>query len=149
MPASVTRWDPFADLPDLRGGIDRILNDWFEGRGRARVPEVDVVRDDGHLIVRADLPGIEPEEVKIEIENGMLTVSGQHEDSSEEKRGDYLRRERRTGSFMRTLPLPQGVEPKEVTATTKDGVVEVTIPLPPAATKEKVTITPTEMKAAA
>ncbi len=143
MPGSVTRWDPFSDLSELRGGIDRVMNDWFDGRGRARMPEVDVVRDDGHLVVRADLPGIKPEEVKIEIENGMLTVSGHHEESSEEKRRHYLRRERRTGSFARSLPLPDGVEPADVTATTKDGVVEVTVPLPPTAPKEKITITPT------
>lgn len=142
MPGSVTRWDPFSDLSDLRGGIDRVFTDWFDVRGRARMPEVDIVRDNGNLVVRADLPGIKPEEVKIEIENGILTVSGHHEDSSEEKRGHYLRRERRTGSFTRSLPLPEGVEPADVTATTKDGVVEVKMPMPPTATKEKITITP-------
>jgi HSP20 family protein len=119
------------------------MNDWFDVRGRARIPEVDVVRDNGHLVIRADLPGIKPEEVKIEIENGMLTVSGHHEERSEEKRGHYLRRERRTGAFTRSLPLPDGVEPADVTATTKDGVVEVTLPMPPTAAKEKITITPT------
>jgi HSP20 family protein len=143
MAGSVTRWDPFSDLSDLRGGIDRVMNDWFDGRGRARMPEVDVVRDDGHLVVRADLPGIKPEEVNIEIENGMLTVSGHHEESSEERRRHYLRRERRTGTFTRSLPLPEGVKPGDVTATTKDGVLEVILPLPPEAVKEKITITPT------
>lgn len=143
MPGSVTRWDPFSDLSDLRGGLDRVLNDWFDGRGRSRMPEVDVMREDGNLLVRADLPGIKPEEVQIEIENGMLTVSGQHEETSEEKHRHYLRHERRSGSFSRALPLPEGVEPSAVTATIRDGVVEVRIPLPEAAAKEKITITPT------
>ena len=143
MPGSVTRRDPFPDLPDLRGGIDRVLNDWLDGRGRGRMPEVDVVRENGDLLVRADLPGIKPEEVKIEIEEGMLTVSGQHDESSEERHRHYLRRERRSGAFYRSLPLPEGVNPADVKATTKDGVVEVTIPLPAATAKEKITITPT------
>ncbi len=143
MPGSVTRWESFPELSDLRGGIDRLLGDLLDGRGRGRMPEVDVVREEGNLLVRADLPGIRPEEVRIEIDQGMLTVAGQHEETSEDKRRHYLRRERHSGAFYRSLPLPEGVDPADVRATTRDGVVEVMIPLPAASTKEKITITPT------
>ena len=94
-------------------------------------------------MVRADIPGIKPEEVKIEVEDDILTVSGQHEERKEEKdENDYLRRERRYGSFVRSLALPAGVEAKKIKAKTHDGVVEVTIPLPKEE-KQTVTITPT------
>jgi HSP20 family protein len=93
--------------------------------------------------VRADVPGIKPEEVKIEVEDDILTVSGEHEEHKEAKDKHFVRRERRYGSFSRSMALPPGVEAKSIKAKTHDGVVEVTIPLPKEAKKETVTITPT------
>jgi HSP20 family protein len=109
-------------------------------RQRAWRPAVDVVRDDGNLVIRADVPGIKPEEVKVEVEDDILTVSGQHEERKEEKDKDYLRRERRYGSFSRSMALPAGVDPKRIKATTHDGVVEVTIPLPKEPEKKKIEV---------
>jgi HSP20 family protein len=139
----MTRWEPFAELAELRSRFDRAFDDWFDGGGRARTPAIDVVREDGHLVVHADLPGIRPEEVKIEVEDDILTVFGEHRESKEEKDRDYVRRERRYGSFYRSMALPAGVDPKTIVAKTRDGVVEVTIPLPTEVKKETVTITPT------
>ena len=73
----------------------------------------------------------------------MLTVSGEHEERKEEKDKDFVRRERRYGSFYRSMALPAGVEAKKIKAKTHDGVLEVTIPLPKEAKKEAVQITPT------
>jgi HSP20 family protein len=142
MPGTLTRWDPFAELSELRTRFDRML-DQFDGRERVWTPAIDVVRDDGNLVVHAELPGIKPEEVKIEVEDDILTVSGEHEERREEKDKQYVRRERRYGSFSRSMALPPGVDAKKITAKTHDGVVEVTIPLPKEATKETVNITPT------
>jgi HSP20 family protein len=86
---------------------------------------------------------VKPEEVKIEVEDDILTVSGEHEEHKEEKDKHYVRRERRYGSLSRSMVLPPGVEAKNIEAKTHDGVVEVTIPLPKAGKKETVTITPT------
>jgi len=143
MPGTLTRWDPFAELGELRSRFDRMFDEWLDGRERAWTPAVDVVREDDHLVVRADLPGITPEEVKIEVEDDILTISGEHEERKEEKDTDYVRRERRYGSFSRSMALPGGVDAKEITASTRDGVVEVTVPLPKEAIKEPVRITPT------
>jgi HSP20 family protein len=143
VPGTLTRWDPFAELGELRSRFDRMFDEWLDGRERAWTPAVDVVRDDDHLVVRADLPGIKPEEVKIEVEDDILTISGEHEERKEEKDSDYVRRERRYGSFSRSMALPGGVDAKEITASTRDGVVEVTVPLPKEAIKEPVRITPT------
>jgi HSP20 family protein len=106
-------------------------------------PAIDVVRDNGNLVVHAELPGIKPEEVKIEVEDDILTISGEHEERKEEKDKQYVRRERRYGSFSRSMALPPGVEAKKIKAKTHNGVVDVTIPLPKEAKREAVKITPT------
>ena len=143
MAAGLTRWDPIAEFGELRSRFDRIFGELAEGREHGWMPAMDVVRDNGNLILRADIPGIKPEEVKIEIEDDILTVSGSHEESKEEKDKDYVRRERRYGSFSRSIALPAGVDPKTIKAETHNGVVEVTIPLAKEDKPEKVTITPT------
>jgi HSP20 family protein len=120
-----------------------MLGDWLDPHEHARTPEIDVVRDNGNLVVRADMPGIKPEEVKIEIENDILTICGEHQEEKEEKDDNYVRRERRYGSFRRSMALPTGVDAKKIKATTHDGVVEMTIPLPKETEKTAVTITPT------
>jgi HSP20 family protein len=143
MPGALTRWDPFADLGELRGRLDRMFDELIDGRERQWTPAIDVERDDGNLVVRADVPGITPEEVKIEVEDDILTVSGAHEERKEKKDKHFLRRERRYGSFSRSMALPAGVDAKKIKASTHDGIVEVTIPLPKEAKKETVTIKPT------
>jgi HSP20 family protein len=120
-----------------------MFDEWLGGRERAWAPAIDVVREDGHLVVRAELPGIKPEEVKIEVEDDILTVSGEHEERDEEKGKQYVRRERRFGSFSRSMALPAGVDARKIKAKTRDGVVEVTIPLPSEAKPEAVRITAT------
>jgi HSP20 family protein len=145
MPGVLTRWDPFAELSELRTRFDRVFDEWplFEGRGRAWMPAIDVVREEGNLVVRADVPGIKPEEVKIEVEDDMLTISGQHEEHTEEEHKHYVRHERRCGSFSRSIALPAGIDAKHIKAITHDGIVEVKVPLPKEAKKETITITPT------
>jgi HSP20 family protein len=138
MTGALTRWEPFAELGELRARLDRMF-----GMADDRMPAIDIMRDDGNLVVRADAPGMKPDEVKIEIEDGILTLSGEHEESKNEKEGDYVRRERSYGAFSRSLALPAGVDPRQVKAETKDGVVEVTIPVPEEGSNEKVAITPT------
>ena len=143
MATGMVKWDPFAELGDLRSRIDRMLGDLAPSDGgRDWVPAVDVERNNGNLVVRADIPGITPDEVRVEVEDEILTVSGHHEDSKESKDKHYLRRERRSGAFSRSIALPSGVDAKKIKATVKDGVVEVKIPIP-AQDEAKVTITPT------
>jgi HSP20 family protein len=142
MPEAVARWAPFRELDELQTRLGRMF-DQVSGGERAWTPAIDVVRDDGDLVVRAELPGIKPEEVKVEVEDDVLTVSGEHEESKEDEGKKYLRRERRYGAFSRSIALPAGVDAKKIKANTRDGIVEVKIPLPRQASKEKVEITPT------
>ena len=72
MPGALTRWDPFAEFGELRSRFERMLEDFGDGHPREWMPAVDMIRDDGHLVVRADIPGIKPEEISIEVEHGVL-----------------------------------------------------------------------------
>jgi HSP20 family protein len=142
MATELTEWRPFSDFAELRHRLDQAFRDLSDGVQHGWVPSVDLVRRDDALVLRADIPGIKPEDVKIEVEDNVLTVSGEHREESEEKKEDYVRRERRFGSFSRSMVLPKGVTAEDIEATTEDGVLEVTIPAPKEAEKQKVEVKP-------
>lgn len=143
MAGTLTRWEPFAELADLRSRFDRMLGELADGGEREWIPSIDVVRENGNLVVRADVPGIKPEEITVQVDDDMLVLSGKHDETSDEQTGDFVRRERRYGAFSRSMSLPKGIDPKKVKAITKDGVLEVRIALPKEAAHEPVTIKPT------
>lgn len=113
------------------GGTDRDL--WGGSpieNDAAWLPQVEAFRRGDKFVVRTDLPGIKKEDVHAEIEDGVLTISGQRTSEREDERDDYYRSERSYGSFYRAIPLPEGVESDNCEATFKDGVLEVTLPAP-------------------
>lgn len=142
MPATLMRWDPLAELASVNSGFDRLVGEITGGRERGWIPAIDVLRDNGSLVLTADIPGIRPEEVKIEVEGGILTLAGEHTETKEEKDSAYVRRERRFGAFYRSVTLPVGTDASTITARTHEGVLEIRIPLPKEAKKETVLITP-------
>ena len=121
---------PFADLGELRERFDRTLEELTHAGTHPWRLAVDVIEHDDHYELRADMPGIKPDEVKVEVEDGILKVSAEHQEQTEEKKENYVRRERRYGSFSRTMAIPRGVTADDVEATVDDGVLEVTIPRP-------------------
>ena len=100
------------------------------------VPQIEVLRENGDFIVRADLPGMEKENVTVEINKNMLTLSGERTNEKEDKREGYYRTERSYGTFYRQIPLPEGAKIDTATAEFKDGVLEITMQAP---TQEPVT----------
>jgi HSP20 family protein len=78
-------------------------------------------------VIRAELPGVKQEDVNITLQNGVLTISGEHKADQEEERGGYHVRERRYGSFRRSMSLPEGVDESKIRAKFEDGVLEVTV----------------------
>ncbi|HEX5375663.1 MAG TPA: Hsp20/alpha crystallin family protein [Solirubrobacterales bacterium] len=140
MATQTTVWRPFADFGELRHRIEEMFREAGIGGDGAWAPSVDVLRKNGSVILRADLPGITPEEVKVTVEDDVLTISGEHTEESEEEQGSYMRRERRFGSFSRSMTLPAGVKAEDIESTTRDGVLEVTIPMPGSEAKEPVEI---------
>jgi HSP20 family protein len=132
-------YSPFSELSELRDRLDRVFGDLFDdltdGQRRTWRLSVDVIEEDDSYKVLADLPGFKPDDVKIEVADDVLTISGEHQESEEEKEKDYVRRERRFGSFSRSLALPQGVSADDIEATFENGVLEVSIPKPKAEQK--------------
>jgi HSP20 family protein len=143
MATTLTEWHPFGDFVELRNRLDEVVREITNGERRGWTPSIDLVREKDRYVLRADVPGIDPEEIKIEVEDGVLTISGEHAEEKEEKDKDYVRRERRYGSFSRSMTLPKGVEPDDIDATCKDGVLEVVVPAPKQEQKRAVTIKPT------
>lgn len=112
---------------EMLGGLTRRSG----GQQRAQVsewaPAMDVVQKDGDLVVRAELPGVKLEDVDITVHDRVLTVSGERKVEQETERGGYLVRERRHGSFRRSMQLPEGVDEENIRARFQDGVLEVTL----------------------
>lgn len=94
----------------------------------AWVPQIEVLHNDGQLMVRADLPGLTKDDVKVEMTNDMLTISGERKKEIEEKREGFYRSERSYGSFYRQIPLPEGVKTEKANAIFRNGVLEITMP---------------------
>jgi HSP20 family protein len=135
---AIVRWEPFREFTTLQNEMNRLFNTVFDapapGNGgstmRRWMPAMDLVETEDHFVLRADLPGMKEEDVKIEFEDGTLTVSGERKAEHESKNEGYYRVERAFGSFARSLTLPQGIDPEAVTASFNNGVLEVRIPKP-------------------
>lgn len=134
---------PFALMRRMTDAMDRWMSEVGLGPGisapglRARaaamptwMPEIDVFRRDNELVVRADLPGLKREDVNVEVEDHVLSISGERRQEEEEREEGYYRAERSYGSFCRTISLPEGVDENQIKASFHDGVLEVTVPLP-------------------
>jgi HSP20 family protein len=123
-------FEDFALGRGLRSGghLERDL--WSGSNQGSWMPQVETFRRGDNLIIRADLPGMKREDVNAEVEDGVLTLSGERSDEREDKNDEFYRSERSYGQFYRTIPLPQGVSGDQCEATFKDGVLEVSFPVP-------------------
>jgi HSP20 family protein len=93
-------------------------------------PPIEMFEREGHLVVRADLPGLTKDDVQVEVTDEALTIEGERRSEQEERQGACFHSERRYGTFHRHIPLPEGVNADQVTASFKDGVLEVSMPAP-------------------
>jgi HSP20 family protein len=109
----------------------RWFDDLFGDAAGQQLIKVEEFTKDGTLVIRAELPGIDPEkDVEITVEGGMLNITAERREETEKTERDFHRRELRYGSFARGIPLPEGVDEKAVEASYKDGILEVRVPLP-------------------
>ena len=131
---SLIRWDPFDDLASLRESMDKLFEEFFTRRPdriRAPVvwqPAIEAYETDGDVVVRAELPGIDPKQVEISVTEDTLTVKGEARTEQEEKKRNYYRRELRYGSFVRSIALPSGVQGDKASASYKNGILEIKVP---------------------
>ena len=101
---------------------------------------MDVAEDEEYFVVRADLPGLEEPDVNVELEDNVLTISGERKSDTEERTDGYRRIERAYGTFSRSLTLPEGIDPEAIRASFNKGVLEVRIPKPEQRKPRKVAI---------
>jgi HSP20 family protein len=147
---TIVRWEPLRELSSLQNEMNRLFNTVFDappagggnGGGQARrwVPAMDLLETADHFVLRADLPGLRQEDVAIELEDNVLTVSGERKAEHEERQEGYYRVERAFGGFSRSLTLPKGIDAGAVTAEFDNGVLEVRIPKPEERKPQKISI---------
>ncbi len=146
---ALIRWEPVRELSTIQNEMNRLFNTFFDapattGEGarslRRWVPPMDLVETGEAFVLRADLPGLTEQDVNIELEDNVLTISGERNADHEERKEGYYRVERAWGSFSRSLTLPEGVDPEAVQANFHHGVLEVRIPRPEARKPRKVAI---------
>jgi HSP20 family protein len=131
--------DPFGLFRQMTADFDQLFGEPFlrwpfrtpllEGAA-TYVPEIDVFEKDNRLVTRIDLPGMNKEDVKVEISDGWLVVSGERKAEAEETKEKFYRCERSYGSFSRAIPLPEGARAEDVKAAFSAGVLEVSVPMP-------------------
>lgn len=130
--------------PEIDDLFSRFFRGWLWPRGDVEAlgwtPAVDVVDHKNELVLRADLPGMSEKDIDISLEEGNLTIRGKREEEREQKEADYRCCERWSGFFSRSLMLPPGVDTEKISATFKNGVLEVHLPKAKAAVGKKIEI---------
>ena len=134
MPHESFRANPFTFFRRMTEEMDRMFQDigWERevSKSAGWLPAIEVSQREGNYNVKAELPGLEPNDVKVEIENDALVIQGERRSESEERIGGVQRTERQYGSFYRSIPLPEGANVEQAQAKFHNGVLEVTIPTP-------------------
>ena len=137
-------WRPFRELTPFRDEIDRLFED-FWGRWpavleREWAPALDVSETEDKVLVKVELPGIDPKDIEVTVQGDLLTIKGERKQEKEEKEEDYHRVERYYGSFCRTLRLPAVAEFDKIAAGYKDGVLKLSIPKKEEAKAKKIEV---------
>ncbi len=150
MATALSRWDPAGDFAAMRNVMDRLFD-----QGVGRFPALrnsedfgpatltmDVVETGESFVVKAAVPGVDPKDVDISVDEDVLTIKGEFSHREEKEEENYLRREIRSGSFQRQLRLPPTVEPEKAEATFEHGMLTLTLPKKPEARARSIKITP-------
>jgi HSP20 family protein len=139
---AIIRWDPFRELSSMDDQFNRLWRGLAEGRGRQEswLPAVDVFDQTDAVVLKAELAGMDPDDIEISVEDNVLTIKGERK--FEEKVDDerYYRIERRFGSFQRSLALPQGVKADDISASYDDGILAVRVPKAEEEKPRKITV---------
>jgi HSP20 family protein len=133
---TLVRWDPFRELEDMSARLNRVFTRPALGTTGGKeqltvadwIPTVDISEADGEYLIKAELPEVKKEDVKVTVEDGVLTLQGERRQEKEEKGKKYHRVERSYGSFVRSFTLPESVDESGVKAEYKDGVLNLHLP---------------------
>jgi HSP20 family protein len=132
---AIIRWDPFRDLMTLREKMNRLFEETFITRGEEKelvsgswTPSVDIFETENTLVLSAEVPGIEENDIEIKIENNTLTLHGERKFEKETKEENFHRIERAYGSFHRSFTLPNYIDQDKIKAEHENGVLKITMP---------------------
>jgi HSP20 family protein len=132
---AMVRWEPVRDLLTLQERMNRMLDNQYRGSndedwalGGSWAPAVDIYEKDGNIVLKAELPGVDPKDVDVRVENNLLTLKGERKFDNEVKRDNYHRVERSYGAFSRSFTLPNVVDTGNIKAEYRDGVLHMTLP---------------------
>jgi HSP20 family protein len=135
---AIVRWEPFRDLVGLQDRMNRLFDESYRGLNRgadedwalggAWAPAVDIYEQEGNIVLKAELPGVDAKDVDVRVENNVLTLRGQRKFENEVKRESFHRIERSYGNFTRSFTLPSVVDTENIKADYRDGVLKVTLP---------------------
>jgi HSP20 family protein len=132
----LTRWNPFVEIDDIQNRLNRLFIDKAVKPSDAFadfMPAVDIQETDNEFIVKADLPDVKKEDVKVHLQDGVLAIEGERRQEKEEKGRRFHRVERDYGKFVRRFAMPIEIDPEKVRAEFKEGVLNVVLPKAPAA----------------
>jgi HSP20 family protein len=139
MAKSLIRWDPTSELMSLRDSMDRLMDRlWGEGRGwpwprpemifGGEALALDMYETDDAIVVEAAVPGVQPEEIDVQVSGSTLTIKGERKEEKREEQASYIYKERRFSSFSRSVTLPTAVNVDQATAEFEHGVLMLTLP---------------------
>ena len=145
---NLVKWNPWREMPTIQNRINRMFDDPFFRLGRWTDddsmgmwnPIVDLYEKDDHFVIKAELPGVDKNNIKVDLKDRVLTLSGERNYDNEVKEENYYRKERSYGKFQRAFRLPADVDSDKIRAEFKDGVLQVEVPKPEKIKAKQVTI---------
>ncbi len=134
--STVARWDPFRELEELSERLNRVFGRPSVRRDNNKealtvadwIPAVDISESESEYLIKAELPGVKKEDIKVTLQEGVLTIQGERKQEKEEKGRKYHRIERSYGTFMRSFTLPDSVDDSKVSAEFRDGLLSLHVP---------------------
>ena len=140
---AIIRWDPFREMTNFEDQFNRLWRGVVDGgkRQESWLPAVDVFDTKESVVLKAELAGMKPDDIQIEVEDNVLTIKGERRFEEKVEEDRYYRVERRFGSFQRSIALPQGVDAEDIQASYEDGILEVRVPKAEEEKPKKITVT--------
>ena len=144
----LVRWNPGKELFNWHNQMNRFFDDFFSSplsggenvSMRDWLPVVDIYDNDDTIVIKAELPGVDKKDIKVDVNGRILTLKGERSTDNEMQEGDYYRKERSFGKFERSFTLPADIDPDKIKADFKDGVLKLNIPKPEAHKPKQISV---------